>query len=161
MLAQVLCGTAPVLAQEMRTEIGLLTCGLSEGGEAQTGAAASLRRTRKLLCTFRPAGNRPEETYTGTLQVVGLESEFSPNAAMIWIVKNNRGSAWSPGLLQQAYAAELAANPGLAPLIGETNASIVLQTLADEQAPAGADKVPQGTVPVVVVITLQLHSTAA
>jgi hypothetical protein len=67
----------------------------------------------------------------------------------------------SPGLLQQVYAADLAANPSHSPpLIGETNVWVALQTLADEQAPAAADKKPL-TVAMVVLITLTLKSTPA
>lgn len=148
----------PALAQDMRTKIGLLTCELSKSEEAQTGPAVSIRQTRDLRCAFKPAGNLPEETYTGSLQSVGPET----TGAMIWIVRGSRGTAWAPGGLQQAYAAELVAFPGLTPtLIGETNASIVLQTFADEQTPARADRTLQSGLPVVVTITLRLDLASA
>lgn len=148
-------------AQDVRAQIGLLTCGLTKSEDVQSGAdAAPLRQTRELLCTFRPTNSAPEEIYTGTLQSVGLEP--SDERAMIWVVKGTRETVGSPGLLQQVYAADVAANPGYSPpLIGESNMSIVLQTLADEQAPASADKKQQITIAVVVLITLRLKSTPA
>lgn len=143
----------PAMAQDVRIEIGLLTCELGKGEEAETGPAVSIRQTRDLRCAFRPAGDLPEETYTGTLQSAGPET----TGAMIWIVKSSRGTAWTPGVLQQGYAAELSAYPGLTPmLIGETNAFIVLQTFADEQTPTGADKTLPSRLSVVVTITLRL-----
>jgi hypothetical protein len=133
-------GMVSASAQQARTEIGLLTCDLTKSEDAESGAdAAPLRETRELLCVFRPTNGGPEETYTGTLRSVGLAKELSEKRAMIWVVKGTRQTMGSPGLLQQVYAADLAVNPGhSAPLIGETNLSIMLQTLADEQAPAAA-----------------------
>jgi hypothetical protein len=62
--------------------------------------------------------------------------------------------------LQQVYAADLAANPGHAPpLIGETNVSIVLQTMADAQL--AASQKPPATVARIVLVTLILKSTPA
>jgi len=150
-------------AQDVRAQIGLLTCGLTKSEDVQSGAdAAPLRQTRELLCAFRPTNGGPEEIYSGTLQSVGLEKELSEKRAMIWVVKGTRETVGSPGLLQQVYAADVAANPGYSPpLIGESNMSIVLQTLADEQAPASADKKQQITIAVVVLITLRLKSTPA
>jgi hypothetical protein len=144
-------------------EIGLLTCGLTKGDEAEgEGGVAPLRQTRELLCAFRPANGGPAEIYTGTLQSVGLEKESSEKRTMIWIVKGPRQSMGSPGVLQQVYAADLAANPSHSPpLIGETNDWLALQTLADEQAPPAADKKPPMSVAMVVLITLTLKSTPA
>jgi hypothetical protein len=155
-------GMVSASAQQARVDIGLLTCGLTKSDEAQRGAgAALLRQTRELLCAFRPKNGAPEEIYTGTLQSVGVEKELSEKGTMIWIVKGPRQSMGSPGVLQQVYAADLAANPSHSPpLIGETNVWVALQTLADEQAPAAADKKPM-TVAMVVSITLTLKSTPA
>lgn len=154
-------GMVSASAQQARMDIGLLTCGLTKSDEAQREAGVAPRQTRELLCAFRPANGGPEEIYTGTLQSVGLEKELSEKRTMIWIVKGRREPMGSPGLLQQVYAADLAANPSHSPpLIGETNVWVALQTLADEQAPAAADKKPM-PVAMVVLVTLTLKSTPA
>jgi hypothetical protein len=161
-MAQHVCSITPVSAQEQRTEIGLLTCGLAKSTDPHSSPDTTLRQTREVLCAFRPAGNGPEETYTGTLQGAGPDVGFPDGKVMMWIVAGTSGMVGPPGMLQQVYAAELAANPGQSPrLIGETNMSIVLRTLADEHAPAVADKVPQGAAAIVVLITLTLASTPA
>ena len=156
-------GMVSASAQQARMDIGVLTCGLTKSDEAQREAGvAPLRQTRELLCAFRPSNGGPEEIYTGTLQSVGLEKELSEKRTMIWIVKGPRQPMGSPGVLQQVYAADLAVNPSHSPpLIGETNVWVALQTLADEQAPAAADKKPPMSVAMVVLITLTLKSTPA
>ena len=155
-------GMISASAQQARMDIGLLSCGLTKSDEAQREAGvAPVRQTRVLLCAFRPSNGGPEEVYTGTLQSVGLEKELSEKRTMIWIVKGPREPMGSPGLLQQDYAADLAVNPSHSPpLIGETNVWVALQTLADEQAPAAANKKPM-SVAMVVLITLTLKSTPA
>jgi hypothetical protein len=156
-------GMVPALAQQRRMEIGLLICGLTKSDEAQGEAGvAPLRQTRELLCAFRPANGGPAEIYTGTLQSVGLEKELSEKRTMIWIVKGPRQLMGSPGVLEQVYAADLAANPSHSPpLVGETNDWVALQTLADEQVPAAADKKPPMSVAMIVLIALTLKSTPA
>jgi hypothetical protein len=153
-------GLAP--AQSARTEIGVLTCGIAQHEQAQGGADPTpLRQSRQMLCVFRPVNGGAEEIYTGLLQSVGEENELSHKRVMIWVVKGIAGMAGPPGLLQQVYAADLAVNPGRAPpLIGESNVSIVLQTMADAQAPAGSAKQLAATA-MIVVVTLTLKSTPA
>ena len=148
-------------AQQARMDIGLLTCGLVQGDETPSETdAAPLRQTREVLCAFRPINSGAEETYTGALRSVGLEKELSEKRVMIWVVKGIPGTAGSPaGLLQQVYAADAAANAGHAPpLIGETNMSIVLQAMADAQAPPGADT-KRVAIAMIVLVTLKLKST--
>lgn len=156
-------GMASSSTQDMRADIGVLTCGLTHVEQTPGGAdAAPMRQSRNMLCAFRPTNSGPEETYTGTLESIGLEQELSENRAMIWVVKGPRGTVWSPGLLEQVYAADLAANPGHSPpLTGESNASIVLQTMADPKMPASAEKRQQATLAMVVLVTLRLKSTPA
>jgi hypothetical protein len=73
------------------------------------------RQTWELDCSFQPTNGRPEETYTGTADSVGMEKELSEKRAMIWIVKRTGGTIGSTGQLEQVYAADLAANPGHSP----------------------------------------------
>jgi hypothetical protein len=156
-------GIASASTQGIRTDIGVLTCGLTYREQTPSApAAVPLRQTRDMLCVFRPANSGPEETYTGTLESIGLEKELSENRAMIWIVKGLRGTVWSPGLLEQNYAADPSANPVHSPaLSGETDESIVLQTMADPKMPATADKGQQATIAMVVLVALRLKSTPA
>ena len=158
-------GMASASTQAMRTDVGVLTCGLTYTyieRAPDSAAAAPLRQARDMLCAFRPIDSGPEETYTGTLESIGLEKELSENRAMIWIVKGLRGTVWTPGLLEQIYAADLAANPGHSPpLTGETDVTIVLQTMADPKMPASADKRQQATIAMVVLVTLRLKSAPA
>ena len=152
---------------QQATEIGLLTCGFAKGdevkSEAEGGAQSTLeRQTRELLCVFRPTDSEAEETYTGSVESVGSEKALSEQRAMIWVVKGSRGAMRSPGLLQQVYAADPAANPGRPPaLIGEANRSLVLQPFADSQSPALIEGEPQTTAAVVVVVSLILRSAPA
>jgi hypothetical protein len=153
------CAVVSASAQQALTQIGLLTCSVTKKSEAE---GAPQRQTREVFCAFRPANSKPEETYTGTLEVVGPEEGLSEQRAMIWVVKGNRETIRSPGLLQQVYIADPTANPGHpSPLIGEANRSLVLQTLADSQSPAQIEAKPQATVAEVVVISLVLKSAPA
>jgi hypothetical protein len=154
-------GVATASTQDVRTDIGVLTCGLTHI-EQTPGGAEALRQTLDMLCAFRPINSGPEEIYTGTLESIGLEQELSENRAMIWVVKASRGTVWSPGLLEQIYAADLAANPSHPPaLTGETNVTIVLQTMADPKVPAGTDRRQGATIAMVLLVTLRLKSTPA
>jgi hypothetical protein len=152
---------------QQTTEIGLLTCGFAKGdegkSEAEGGAQSTLeRQTRDLLCVFRPTGSEVEETNTGSVESVGSEKALSEQRVVIWVVKGSREAIRSPGLLQQVYAADPAANPGHSPaLIGEASRSLVLQPFADSQSPALTEGKPQTTAAVVVAVSLILRSAPA
>ncbi len=156
-------GMVSAPAQQRRMEIGLLTCGLikSEGTQGAAEAVAPLRQTWELDCSFRPTNGGPEETYTGTLESVGLEKELSERRAMIWIVKRAGETTGSTGQLQQAYAADVAAKPGHSPpLIGEANGSLVLETLADAGVAVTIDE-KRITTAMIVVVNVVLKSAPA
>jgi hypothetical protein len=152
---------------QQATEIALLTCGFAKGddvkSEAEGGAQSTLeRQTRELLCVFRPIDSEAEETYAGSVESVGSEKALAEQRVLIWVVKGSREEMRSPGLLQQVYAADPAANPGHPPaLIGEANRSLVLQPFADSQSPALIEGKPQTTAAVVVVVSLILRSAPA
>jgi hypothetical protein len=157
-------GVVSASAQQARIEVGLLTCGITRNEEAQSGAevAAPLRRTWNLQCAFRPANGGPEETYTGTLQSVGVQKELSEKRALIWIVKGALGAKASPGLLQQVYAADVAANPPRSPpLTGDADTSLVLETLADEHVATPSDRKRQISSATIVLVSLILKSAPA
>jgi len=55
--------------QTQLTNLGFLTCSLSEVAENQEETVTGpLRETRDMLCTFKPDDDGPEETFTGTFQ---------------------------------------------------------------------------------------------
>src|SRR5262249_54090352 len=114
-----------------------------------------------MLCAFRPSNRGPEETYTGTLQYL-VSDRQPPNArVMIWIVKAPSGTTETAGLLQQTYAADPAAPVGHAPaLIGESNVLIVLQPMADSQAPTATGQRQPVTGALIVRVALRLKSTS-
>ena len=148
------------MAQEARRDIGVLTCELAQSQEGQ-GGTESQRPTQDMLCVFRPVNRGPEETYTGTLQYL-VSDRQPPNArVMIWIVKAPSGTTETAGLLQQTYAADRAAPVGHAPaLIGESNVSIVLQPMADSQAPTTTGQPQPVTGALIVRVVLRLKSTS-
>lgn len=157
-------GVVSASAQQARTEMGLLTCGITRSEQTRSGAevVAPLRRTWDLQCAFRPANGGPEETYTGTLQSVGAQKELSEKRVLIWIVKGGRGAKASPGLLQQVYAADVAANPAHSPpLTGEADTSLVLETLADEHEATPSHSKRQITSAMIVLVNLILKSARA
>ena len=61
-IATLLCLFAVPATAAMTTDIGVLTCTLAEHGEKGTEPDS---QTRAMLCTFKPKGTGPEESYTG------------------------------------------------------------------------------------------------
>ena len=86
---------------------------------------------RDALCTFKPKKGA-EESYAGTVQGVSLSPDKRMTA--IWMVKADSVMPLTPGLLQQSYSVDRGTPADqLAPMIGETNSRIVLQSMADKQ----------------------------
>jgi hypothetical protein len=160
-----------VAAEQSQLEIGVLTCSLAEGGDANSTAdVTSGPEIRRMVCVFRPANSGPEEVYGGALQIIGQDHDLLGGRAIIWIVKGTPTTMRPPGMLQQTYAADASAAPDHAPpLIGETNSSIILLAMAD--TPPLADRnekrrprsaLPRPRVPsTIAVVTLTLTSTPA
>ena len=130
-------------AQEVRVDIGFLTCGAGESAEVESGNDALSGEPRKMLCMFSPS-NGPEDVYMGTYQTIGQDRVQSRNYAMIWVVKVSQPTQRSTGLSQQHYAADRSAP----------------SPLADAQALNGSDKQSQaGTT--IVLVALKLLSSLA
>jgi len=68
-------------AQEVRVDIGLLTCGPGESAEIESRNDALSGEPRKMLCVFRPS-NGPEEVYAGTYQTIGQDQVQLHNHAV-------------------------------------------------------------------------------
>jgi len=158
-------------AEQSQLEIGVLTCSLAEGEDANNaGDVTSASEIRKLVCVFRPANSGPEEVYRGGVQIIGQDHDLLAGRAIIWIVKGTPTTMRSPGMLQQTYAVDASAAPGHAPpLIGETNSSIILQAMADTPPLADTNKKrrprsaqPRPSVPsTITLVALTLTSTPA
>lgn len=133
-----LCGTLGSAAaqdpkgaprREAWTVLGTLTCRLTGPSEANPDALA-----RDVLCEFRPGTHGADETYSGTVKGAGRTSEVFGTGTIMLEVKGSASLALKPGMLQQVYTADAARGSvaAAAPLTGETNSSIVLQPV-DEQ----------------------------
>ncbi|MXN63415.1 DUF992 domain-containing protein [Stappia sp. GBMRC 2046] len=92
------CASFSVLAQSgPGVEAGVLRCNVSSGGSFIFGS------TKGLLCTFKPAGNRAEETYTGTINKFGIDIGEVKAAEFIWAVLAPSADL-DPGALEGNYA---------------------------------------------------------
>jgi Protein of unknown function (DUF992) len=117
-------------------EVGVLSCTLGHAIDpemsTQTGPASD---AREMLCTFRRARDGAEETYVGSLKLIRGVRRLPDNATLLWTVRAPIGTWASPGLLQQSYAADTATPPGqMSPLVGESNGSIALHIMTDQEA---------------------------
>jgi len=136
MLALPFCvgaGTDP--GARLPIEVGVLSCALAQAIDpqmsAQSGAASE---ARQILCTFTPASDGAEETYTGSLKSISAGRTLPEDMALLWMVRAPIGTKATPGLLEQTYAADLAAPPGhIAPLVGERNNDITLHTMSEQK----------------------------
>jgi Protein of unknown function (DUF992) len=131
-------------AQDLRIEIGLLTCNLALTGEDRPASLTEpMSQTRDALCSFRPLNSGLEEHYVGTVQSFGQDRELLYKGTMIFVVKSDPNTDISPGLLQQSYTVEVASGVtgrAPAPLTGDTNRRLVLQSIAEKEV---ADDDPQ------------------
>ena len=139
--------------------IGVLTCTLAEAEAAAPSDAPIVGQKRDALCTFK-AKSGLEETYAAKFQ--GVSALPGRNKALMWVVKSVSGSVTHPGMLQQSYAADPAKpTDQKTPIIGEANADIQLQTMADEsEGSASLSEKPPPTGFVVLGLELRLTSSA-
>lgn len=138
----------------MQTDIGVLTCTLSEGGEKDTNPDS---QTRAMLCSFKPAGTGPEESYTGEIKKVGSQTELSGKLVLIWAVMGPSDRDLKPAVLEQTYVGEAADNPRdktkpAKLLVGERDNAYALHPISDDKAEPGASES-------VTVVALRLKTT--
>jgi len=141
-------------------EIGVLTCTIGHVVDAAApDQKSAANEAREMVCSFR-APRAPEETYAGLVKAIGGTGMLRENRALLWSVRAPVGTVYTPGLLQQTYAAD-ATTPSAQtpPLIGERNGSISLFTLAEKQeGSASKEKQP---VPLFVIADIELVLKAA
>ncbi len=87
----------------MQTDVGVLTCTLAEHGEKGTEPDS---QTRAMLCTFKPKGTGPEESYTGEVKKVGSQTELTGTLVLIWAVMGPSDRKLQPAVLEQTYVGE-------------------------------------------------------
>ena len=124
-------------AQASRTNLGALTCTLSEVAEQQKAPAAEERAMR---CAFKPTNEGAELTYSGTIRQIGQGQLPGGKLVMIWVVQGPADTKLEPGLLAQTYVGAPQPIPGTpagSALIGERNPDIVLRSETNENAPTG------------------------
>lgn len=142
-------------AQEVRDNIGVLTCTLSGSRDAQAAQPpASSGDSRNLSCVFKPDGGGAEETYVGLIRVVGGTDALSGKQVLIWVVMGPSKKTRAPGALAQTYVGE-AAPPGTAAriLVGERDPLFGLAPMTNSAAPRGGEAVT--------VIELRVHAVPA
>lgn len=150
---------AAAAAEKVDNEVGILTCTLADRGETPAGDPRAGGQLRDALCTFKLKSGA-EETYVGRIEGVSITADRQ--AALLWLVKMSLDAAAEPGLLQQSYAAE-PSKPAdqKPPLIGETNAAIVLHFMADkDEGSASAAQKPGPSGFVILSVELKLKSTS-
>lgn len=157
--AVMICWACSAVAEKADVDIGVLTCTLGELGNAAASDALS-RQTREALCRFQP-NSGAEETYTGKVQGVSISAD--QQATLIWVVKRATRVAVELGLLQQSYAID-SKQPSdqRPPLMGDTNADIVLHSLGDKSegsTSATEKRAPTGFV--ILSLELKLKSASA
>jgi len=112
-------------AQQALWELGTLTCSLASETQRTPSEPA---QGREALCQFRVGDRGAEETYVGTLQIIGQDTVPSGRQTIMLIVKAPISKTAASGLLQQTYSAVAPVMVGKqAPLVGENDGSIVLQ----------------------------------
>jgi hypothetical protein len=146
--------TAPAAAQ-VQTDVGVLTCTLAHHGEQGTDPDS---QTRAMLCSFKPTGTGPEESYTGEIKKVGTRTELSGKRVLIWAVMGPADRKLRPAVLEQTYVGKSepdadASQPSKL-LVGERDDAYALHPITDDtKEPSAADGVT--------VIELKIKSTAS
>lgn len=128
MAAAMLFASTQVQAVD-RVEIGVLDCTVAGGGGFIVGS------TKALTCTFDPAGDRPNETYTGSISKLGIDIGATQQTVIKWGVLAPTADDYAPGALAGTYAgvsgeATVGVGLGANALIGGSSETVVLQPIS-------------------------------
>lgn len=153
-IATVLCALAVPASAAMQTDIGTLTCTLAETGEKGTEPDS---QTRVMLCSFKPKGTGPEESYSGEIKKVGSQTALTGKLVLIWAVMGPSDRQLKPAVLQQTYVGEVADDPSDKSqphkiLVGEKDKAYGLQPITNEAHEPSASET-------VTVVELRIKST--
>jgi hypothetical protein len=126
-LAAVATVTGSADAQDRRLQSGQLTCSVS------AGIGFIIASQRNVNCIFRGQPGEPDESYTGTMTVIGIDIGFTTGSVIVWGVASDT-SRYS-GMLAGTYVgatgqATIGAGAGANVLIGGSNHSVSLQPLS-------------------------------
>jgi hypothetical protein len=129
---------AAAQAQTTRTNLGTLTCTLSEAAEPQK-APAPVAQERAMRCAFKPTNEGAELTYSGIIRQIGQGQLPQGQLVMIWVVQGPAEAKLEPGLLAQSYVGsrEQGAGAFAKPLLGERNPDIALRFETNDNVPTG------------------------
>jgi hypothetical protein len=156
------CWLANVSVAEQRdVDLGTLSCALESpsAGAKSAAAPAADSQVRDAICTFK-SKTGPEENYVATVEGVSLSADNT--ATVIWVVKGLADTKLVPGFLEQRFAVDQSiASDQSPPLLGETNNTIVLRSLADKpEGTASASEKPRPKGFVITGMQLRLKSAA-
>jgi len=114
-------------AQSRQVQVGQLNCSVS------AGIGLIIASQRNVNCIFRGQPGEPDESYTGTMTIIGLDVGFTTGSAIVWGVfaDTNRSAGMLAGTYVGATAqATAGAGAGANVLVGGSNRSISLQPLS-------------------------------
>ena len=123
-----LVGGYSAVTQAAGVEVGTLSCKVEGGAGFIIGSSKGMR------CVFDPAGDGPNERYTGSIDKLGIDIGFTNETRIVWAVLAPSGDVPS-GALSGTYAgasAEATVGAGVsanAP-IGGLESSFTLQPLS-------------------------------
>jgi hypothetical protein len=114
---------------QARVEIGLLDCVVAGGTGFIIGS------TKRLSCTFYPAGGRSPELYVGVVKKFGLDIGMTGRSYIKWGVLAPSFDAYRPNDLAGNYVgisgeATLGVGVGANALVGGSGRNFVLQPLS-------------------------------
>jgi len=126
-LATVATVTGSAQAQDRRLQSGQLTCSVS------AGIGLIIASQRNVNCIFRGQPGEPDESYTGTMTVIGIDIGFTTGSVIVWGVASD--TSRYAGMLAGTYVgatgqATIGAGAGANVLVGGSNHSVSLQPLS-------------------------------
>jgi len=156
MLLAAICTLSLPVYAAMQTDIGVLTCTLSQHVERDSNPDSE---TRAMHCSFKPEGTGPEETYSGEIKKVGRQDELAGKKVLIWAVMGPSDRKLTPAILEQTYMGEVASDPldksqPAKLLVGERDDALSLQPVTNDAREPGAGSS-------VTVVALRIKSTPA
>ncbi len=118
----------PALSQGAKLVAGTLTC---QGGG---GVGLVLGSKKTYTCSFNPASQRPNESYTATVTKLGLDIGVTGPTVMVWTVLATTADLPSGALVGNygglAADASVGVGAGAKVLVGGNKSSITLQPLS-------------------------------
>jgi hypothetical protein len=110
-----------------------------------------------MLCSFKPKGTGPEESYSGEIKKVGSQTALSGKLVLIWAVMGPSDRKLTPAVLEQTYVGQAAddADSPKAPkmLVGETDKAYGLQPITNGAHEENSDSIT--------VVALRIKTTSS